>query len=373
MSDKSIDKVLKDFFPKTGKIDWKNIAMLEINGKDPLHFLSWLGKDDVLFLPYYDSQDVANLDFLSNFQITSAENSYSGSRSWVNLPAIVVNDEGSANKTSLNHLSLGADGVLFDLRHHPQVNLNQLMEKIEWPFCFVGFQAHQPSFLKPLSSFIKSNFDTALVRGALFWESIPKINNLDFYFNYCINFKALGLVIPRASPTVEISAALWQGVKTFEALAAKFNPENIFKSICFSLSDDSGFIESIAKFKVLRMLWYQVAQSYSLNDYKLTDLHIHVAAQQGVYEKFEPHENMLKSTFSSMAAILGGCNSLTIQTNPDHEISSRIARNVSTILREESFFNKVADPVAGSYALDSIMHEMAQKSWSLFQQKWRSS
>ena len=374
MSDKSIDKVLEDFFPKSRKIDWKKIATLEINGKDPFQFLSWRGKDDILFLPYYDAEDVANLDFLSRFQIPSAKNSFSGAgaRSWVNLPAIGINDEKAANKISLNHLSQGADGVLFDLRQHPDVNLNHLMDKIEWPYCFVAFQANETSFLDPLSAFIKNKFDPASLSGALFWESIPKKNNLDFYFNYCNNFKALGLVIPHASPTLEISEALWEGMKTFEALSEKSNPENIFKSISFSLSVDSSFVESITKLKALRMLWYQVAHAYSINDYKVSDLHIHATSEVGKHEKFAPHENMLKSTFSAMAAILGGCDSLTIHTNHDQAIMSRLARNVSTILREESFLNKVADPVAGAYALDSIIHEMAQKAWAMFQLKWRA-
>lgn len=372
MSDKSIDMVLEEFFPKSLKIDWKKIATLEINGKDPFQFLSWRGKDDILFLPYYDAEDVANLDVLSRFQIPPAKNSFSGARSWVNLPAIGVNNERDANKISLNHLSQGADGVLFDLRQHPDVNLNQLMDKIEWPYCFVAFQTNETSLLDPLSAFIKNKFDPAIVNGALFWESIPKKNNLDFYFNYCNTFKALGLVIPRASPTLEISEALWLGMKTFEALSEKSNPEKVFKSISFSLSADSSFVESITKLKALRMLWYQVANAYSINDYKVSDLHIHVTSGVGKHEKLAPHENMLKSTFSAMAAIFGGCDSLTIHTNHDQAIMSRLARNVSTILREESFLNKVADPVAGAYALDSIIHEMAQKAWAMFQLKWQA-
>jgi methylmalonyl-CoA mutase len=372
MSDKSIGKVLKEFFPKSSKIDWKKIATLETNGKDSLQFLSWRGKDDILFLPYYDAEDVVNLDYLSRFQTPAAKNSFSGPRSWVNLPAISVNDEKTANEISLNHLSLGADGILFDLRKHANANLDQLMSKIEWPHCFVAFRANETFFLDPLSSFIKNKFDPASVSGALFWESIPKKNNLDFYFNYCTHFKALGLIIPHASPAFEMSEALSEGVKTFETLSGKSNPENIFKSISFSLSTDASFVESIAKLKALRMLWFQVAHAYGFNDYKVADLHLHARIEMKMDEKFAPHENMLKGTFASMAAILGGCDSLTVHTN-DQAIMLRLARNVSAILREESFLNKVADPVDGAYALDAVMNEIAQKAWVLFQLKSRPS
>lgn len=370
MSDKSIDQVLEDFFPKSDKMDWEKLATLETNGKDPIQFLSWSGKDDILFLPYYNSEDVAGPDFLNGFQISATENSFSGARSWVNLPAIIVNDEKTANTISLNHLSHGADGVLFDLRQVPEINPDELMHKIEWPYCFVAFEVNEIFSSDPLTAFIKNKFDPASVSGALFWESIPKKNNLDFYFNYCTQFKTLGLLITPASPTLEICEALWKGVNAFESLSGTPDPEKIFKSISFSLAAGNSFIESIAKLKTLRMLWYQVAQAYGLTNYKVTDLHIRVTVEMEAAEKFPPHENMLKDTFSAMAAVLGGCDSLTIYTDPEQALLSRVARNVSSILREESFLNKVADPLAGAYALDAMMQEMARKAWAMFQLKW---
>lgn len=373
MSDKSIDKVLKEYFSQSGKNDWEKIATLEVAGKDPFEFLSWHGKDDILYLPYYDAEDVGNSDILSRFQIPAAKNSFSGARSWVNLPPIIVNDEETANANSLNQLSNGADGVMFDLRQKTQVNLNDLMHNIEWTHCFVAFQANESSFVNHLSTFIKNKFDPASLNGALFWESIPKKNHLDFYFNDCPHFKALGLVIAPGSPVMEICDALWRGVKTFEALSNGSHPENVFKSISFSILIDRSFVESIAKLKTLRMLWYQVAHAYGYVDYKLSDLHVQATVDLAVNGNFTPHENLLKNTFSGMAAILGGCDSLTIQSAGDRPFMSRIARNVSTILREESFFDKVADPLAGSYAIDTIVNAMAEKAWSRFQLKWQSS
>jgi methylmalonyl-CoA mutase len=77
---------------------------------------------------------------------------------------------------------------------------------------------------------------------------------------------------------------------------------------------------------------------------------------------------MLKETTAAMAAILGGTNGLSLYPEEmDNVVMSRIARNTSHILREESHLNKVADPLAGSYLVENLMLEMAEKAWAKFQ------
>jgi methylmalonyl-CoA mutase len=104
-------------------------------------------------------------------------------------------------------------------------------------------------------------------------------------------------------------------------------------------------------------------------DYSPSNLFIHARSTAWSNAAFEPHENMLKSTTASMAAILGGCNALTIE--PALEQNSRLSRvalNVSHILREESHLNKVADPTAGSYYMENLVQQVAQQAWAKFTQ-----
>ena len=369
MPDKSFDKVLENFFSKSDKSDWKKIAMQETQGKDPFEILSWRGKDEILFLPYYDAEDVANLHFLNGFQIPAAKNTSSEKRSWLSLPAVKASDVVKANALALSHLAFGAPGVLLDLRNLHHTDFNQLMQNIQWPNCSVAFQLNpgQP-LADPLSQFIKSKFQPDSISGALFWESIPKKSNFDFYFDYCKNFKALGLIIPSSSPAIEISDALLAGVSVYESYSRP-DAESVFKSITFSLSTDAAFVESVAKLKALRMLWFQVAQSYGHNDYNIQDLYIHARTQQAGEGVYAPHENMLTGTFAAIAAIIGGCDSLTIACEDEPPLVPRWAGNVSNILREESFFNQVSDPLAGCYALESIVHSIARQAWEIFQVK----
>ncbi|MEX2230694.1 MAG: methylmalonyl-CoA mutase family protein [Cyclobacteriaceae bacterium] len=375
MPDKSIERLLEIFFSKSTKSDWKKIAIQETQGKDPYEILSWRGKDKILFLPYYDAQDVANLQFLNGFLIPAAKNTSSEQRAWENLPTVNEKDEAKANDLVLKHLSLGAQGALIDLRNVPNIDFSRLLQEIEWPYCFLAFHTNADTFFPDkLSNFIRSKHDPASVSGALFWESIPKKSKLDFYFENCPDFKALGLIVPPSSPAEEISDALLAGVRTFETLATSSSSTAlVFRSIAFSLSADAVLIESYAKFKALRMLWYQVSRSYGHNDYNITDLHIHARSQSVKDGAYTPYENMLKGTFASMAAIMGGCNSLTVECESQPPLVPRWARNVSVILREESFFNEVSDPLAGAYGPDLIINEMASKAWELFQVKWERS
>jgi methylmalonyl-CoA mutase len=369
MPDNSIHKVLKKFFPQSVKTDWEKIATQEIQKKNPFETLSWSGKDKILYLPYYDAEDVAHLPSPGLFHLPAADRS-AIPRAWSNMPAVSVSDEVTANLSALNHLSLGADGILFDFRKIGHPDFSQLLHNVQWPYCALAFQARDPAdFLKPLADFITKSFDPEPLTGALFWESIPKTSDMDFYIHSCKNFKCLGLIIPQASPAEELSDAMFKGIRTLEDYSGGLPLRDVFRSVCFSLSTDASLVESIAKLKALRMLWYQVAHAYGHDDFKIADLVVHarsIRVDEGVYD---PQENMLKGTFSAMGAIMGGCDMLTVECEEQPPHIPRQARNISNILREESFFNHVADPSAGAYAVDAITHAIAQKAWTMFQEK----
>ncbi len=86
---------------------------------------------------------------------------------------------------------------------------------------------------------------------------------------------------------------------------------------------------------------------------------------------YDAHVNMLRLTAEGMAAVLGGCNSLLVKPfdaafrEPD-EFSERIARNTQAILKEEAYLDKVADPAAGSYYIESLTHSLVEHAWQHF-------
>jgi len=368
MAENSIHSSLRESFPKPTRELWQQIASKEIEGKNPFEFLLWKGGDGINFFPYYDRQDTAQLNYLEKFRRTVGEDSFFGPNKWLNVPQLTVNDEFQSNKTALEHLSNGADGALFVLTSNS--DLSKLLHQIEWSYCSLFFRTGDNNFFKEkLPEFIlRNNYDLPALTGSLFWETSPKKSDVDFYLAKTKNIKSLGIVLLSSPPAQQITSALSQAVNLIEELKNENDLASLFGAIAFSVPVDQNFFESIAKLKALRLLWYQVTQAYGLKNHKPSDLHIHAQSDVWVSENFEPHGNMIKSTTAAMAAVFGGCDSLTILAQDEqNKTMSRVARNVSSVIREESHLNKVVDPLAGAYAVDKMTEEIAMKAWSLFQ------
>jgi methylmalonyl-CoA mutase len=373
--EKSILALLKENFPKTNNANWKQTASQEIGGKDPYVELRWRSTDSIDLLPYYDAGSTASLHYLEKFNITADKNSFLGARQWFNTPIVTVTDEIAANKISLNHLSNGADGIIFNLKERKGLNLDRLLESIEWPYCTVSFEVTEENFFeKILSDFVRKNYtDRSTLAGSLFWDKFPNSIDPNLFQELGKNFKPFGLKLTSSTPANEICQALYQSVKYFEANAPQSGSDEFFSSISFSIPCSINFLETIAKLKALRMLWFQVARAYGFKQYMPGDLKIHARSEVWIQPEFQPHGNMISATSASMAAIAGGCDSLTVfPENENNEMMSRIARNVSNILREESHMGKVADPLAGAYALENLQHALAEKAWSMFQTKMKN-
>src|ERR1035437_5824908 len=80
---------------------------------------------------------------------------------------------------------------------------------------------------------------------------------------------------------------------------------------------------------------------------------------------------MLRTQTEAMSATLGGVNSLTVLGydsiyKPTDEFSERIARNQQLLLKEECHLDKVSDPAAGSYYVETLTNEIATQAWKLF-------
>lgn len=378
MPESLISDLLKQSFPESNKQDWSRAASKEIQGGNPSENLSWLTKDGLTFLPYYDLTDVKNLDYLKNFELSPSPDPYGGARAWQNLPRITVQDIRKSNLVARDHLANGADGIFFDLCQVNVVDINTLLENIDWPFCNITFLTESSSkIFQPIIAHIeKQKYDPALLAGTLFWQQQPRdaIGALRA-FTDTIQFRSLGIFISPSSPAKEISDALTKGVKLMDVLTDQGADKGlVWRNLSLSLPAGPDFILEIAKLKALRVLWYQVAQAFEIIDFKPKDINIHVRSVPWISERFQPHSNVLKSTVSALSAVVGGCDSLTIE--PEDELNTtmnRVARNVSSIIREEAHLNMVADPVAGAYAIESIIDKLAEAAWKQFQSEIKQS
>jgi methylmalonyl-CoA mutase len=100
---------------------------------------------------------------------------------------------------------------------------------------------------------------------------------------------------------------------------------------------------------------------------------MYIGATTSKYNKtiFDAYVNMLRTQTEAMSATLGGVDSLTvlgydIACKPADDFSERIARNQQLLLKEESHFDKITDPGAGSYYIETLTQEIAAQAWKLF-------
>lgn len=365
MQQKSIQSVLRETFLSPDKEVWKQFASQELEGKSLDEILSWNTQDGIRFLSYYDASDEKKNVRATNFQLKVADDVYFGPLKWLNAPSVSIASEKAANQTALQHLTNGADAIVFDGKG--KLNLDYLLEGINWRYCALYFSVDEAqNFVNELNRYVEKNKLTGhllSVSGGLFWETFPNFKTAETYM--ALGLKTL-LSVKSSTPVQEIADALSAGVRFIEE--SNNRSIDFFKTIGFSMQADNSFLETIAKFKALRFLWFQVSQAYGHRDFHVGDLHVHARSEKWINEKFQPHGNLLRGTFSSMAAVLGGANAVTVEAeDANHPMMNRIARNVSNLLREESHLDKVADPSAGAYAIDEITEQFARRAWEIFQ------
>jgi methylmalonyl-CoA mutase len=172
------------------------------------------------------------------------------------------------------------------------------------------------------------------------------------------------------SEAQELAFAIAAAVDCLRALVAGGVPLDAARSmIYFRLSADTDEFLTIAKFRAIRKLWARVEQACGL-----TPKPTIVAAETAwrMMTKRDPDVNMLRTTIAITAAGLGGADNIAALPHsaalglPD-AFARRIARNTQLILVEESNLAKVADPAAGSGAVEDLTSKLCATAWTQFQ------
>jgi methylmalonyl-CoA mutase len=142
-----------------------------------------------------------------------------------------------------------------------------------------------------------------------------------------------------------------------------------FSGVSFTLAVDADQLLSIAKLRALRKLWLSIAQACGV---ALLMIEIHAETAFRMLAKRDVSSNILRNTLAGFAAIVGGATSLSILPHtcahglPDRH-ARRLARNTQNLLRQEAELARVADPVAGSGAIEMLTEQLADAAWSVFQ------
>ena len=142
---------------------------------------------------------------------------------------------------------------------------------------------------------------------------------------------------------------------------------NIGNHIIFKVSTGGNYFFEIAKLRALRLLFKTLILEYNIN----AKCHIIALPSKRNKTLYDYNTNMLRSTTECMSAILGGANTVNNLAydaiyHKDNEFGSRIARNQLLILKHESYFNAVSNASEGTYYIESLTQQFAQKALDLF-------
>ena len=127
----------------------------------------------------------------------------------------------------------------------------------------------------------------------------------------------------------------------------------------------------MARIRAARQLWATIVKAYGPSSDDIARMSIHTETASWNITVYDPYVNMLRTTTESMSAVIAGVDSHVVKTfdsaySKPGEFSERIARNQQLLLKEEAYLDKVADPAAGSYYVETLTASMAEEAWKLF-------
>lgn len=374
-------------FEKYKNESWKDAALHELKGKNFEEVITWKTKEGFEVSAFYQANEVAALDYLQKFHTALAQSERQSPR---NCQQIKVINEVKANQVALEALNYGCNEIAFDVAEINNIDFDNLLKEILLPYCIVSFFCKAAQAKDLAAQYLmyaqKRDFDLATLTGAI---TITDQENADASLfaslleitNKASNLLTINILDSEELITDRNAALLARAVKIIGNLLKEGIVLNqIIGKVQFYTSIGNDYFTEIAGLRALRMLFGEIAKEYGLKEYQYQQVQIHALTSVATSEREqkEPDWNMLSNTTQAMSAVIGGCNALTVLPHNQaisevSSFSSRIARNVSNLLMEESYFDKTIDIGAGSYYIDTLTDKVASLTWEKFQKLCQTS
>ncbi len=384
---------LFDQFSPVSATQWKEKIVQDLKGIPYGKLITNLDEGFEI-QPFYQKEDLASLGFLAGLpgQFPFVRGKNSDENHWQVNQVFPVKHPGETNREILKALKNGVDALTFvfdeTLQPEPTV-LQQLlqnvdMEKVSFHFRKTDTVAvvnslqslvSHPEKLKgsvendPLSCY---NFRGVFKEKEPFDQMAKAMKITSGWPSFRV-ITVDGTVFHNAGGTTvsEMAFALAMGSFYMQQLTENgFSPDEVADKILFRLAIGSDYFMEIAKFRAFRYLWAQILKAFGVSPEKAAAC---IQAENSYRNKtvYDPYVNMLRTTTETMSAILGGVDVVTVLPfdttfEIPSEMAKRVARNQQLILKEESYFGKVADPAAGSYYIENLTANLVEKSWALF-------
>ncbi|MBP1644850.1 MAG: methylmalonyl-CoA mutase [Bacteroidetes bacterium] len=385
------DKLFSEF-PPVSTEQWEEVIMADLKGGDYEKKLIWKTIEGIDVRPYYRAENIKDL----NIEPTTKKDN-----NWDIRQDIFESDIKLANQIALEGLKRGVNAIGFDASKvqsdkDMEVLLNGIdLTKVKVNFffatCFLELTKRFIAYVKAKSIdgtkvYGSMNFDPyiySLYSGKLccsddeIAEQGAQIINL--IKENIPNFDAVtvnGHLFNNAGASIvqELAYTLSAANEYLASLTAKGIPaHSVGYRTVFAFATGSNYFMEIAKIRAARILWKKIMQEYNPKCDSAYDLFI--ATESSFYNKtiYDPYVNMLRTTTETMSAAIAGADSISVYPfdcafKESDDFSRRIASNQQVLLKEESHFDKVVDPSAGSYYIENLTSSIASHAWDIFKQ-----
>lgn len=358
--------LFEDFNPVSSK-QWKQKIQFELDGADYNETVIWNSPEDIQVKPFYHRDEFS--------KVASVETKAADFKICQNI--FVYDVEKSAQR-ALNTIERGAENLRFTIENE-KTDVQKLLHNLPLENRIVYFN------LKFISiDFVKLLDSISIQKKAVFYCNLDPIGHFAREGNWFVtadknNFETLDIISKSTTnlSLVSIDLGLYQnsGANITQQIAYSLAHANEYlnrliaipKQIVFQVSVGTNYFFEIAKLRALRMLFNLIANEYN------PDLKCHILATPTKRNKtiYDYNVNMLRTTTECMSAILGGADAVAnlpydALYHKDNEFGDRIARNQLLVLKHESYFDKVNNPADGSYYIESLTMQLAEKSLTLF-------
>ncbi len=393
---------LFDKFPPVTTDEWMERIHIDLKGADFNKKLVWKTTEGFDVNPLYRMENIDNLLYINSLpgEYPYLRGTRINNNSWLVRQNIVVSDYAAANRTALDILMKGVDSLGFTIVDPETINednfrvlLNDIhLDIIEINFLSEGKAKEILDIIITIAG--ERNYEPSGIRGAIEADPLGRTMQngklcvpVEAGFDYLASLTSKSLVLPNfrtihlnascfmnggAGLVQELAFGLSMGSEYLSQLTDRgISVQAAASKIRFSFGVGSDYFLEIGKLRAARLLWSVISNRFDPSTGKMVKMDIHSETTRWNKTIYDPYVNMLRTQTEAMAAVLGGTDSLTVEPfdacfrKPD-EFSERIARNQQLLLKEEAYFDKVADPAAGSYYIENLTVLITENAWKLF-------
>lgn len=276
--------------------------------------------------------------------------------------------------------------ILFDQIPLDQMSVSMTMNGAVLPILAFYIVAAEEQGVKPsqLSGTIQNDIlKEFMVRNTYIYPPAPSMRIVSDIFSYCsrhmpkfnsISISGYHMHEAGAPAHLELAYTLADGLEYIRAgISAGIAIDDFAPRLSFFWGIGMNFFMEIAKMRAGRLLWSRIVKQFNPQNIKSLALRTHCQTSGWSLTQQDPYNNVARTYFEALAAVLGGTQSLHTNSLDEAialptDFSARIARNTQLFLQKETGVTQVVDPLGGSYYVEYLTHQLATKAWALIEE-----